>query len=286
ELNHSLFFFPEQGTFGGFKPTNLISLPLGFINSLISVLPENFAGLRQALNTGIGRHIPALFFGISLIVFIIYLCLRNRTQPLPLAIFLTTLIFAFFWDPYHQKIWTYAAIGIFLIASRFISTRRPFQPRLLILLAILILPNFIRIIQNNQPDPKWQTARKVASYLNTQTKPGKSTLLFGTCETDFGYLSFFYHEDRLISIPDLILKSRLDILRFRTTIDSLINSCRSDTGKVYFLNTFNQNEENLNSFYSRRLNFPYFITYLKELEPVVVLVYKDSLTESALYNLK
>lgn len=290
EIYQLLFFLPEQGTFGGFKPSHLVSLPLGFLNSLIPVLPENFAGIRQAISSG-GTAILALVVSIiigaiGILLFFIIFILRSKDNPWGVAIFLATLICGLFWDPYHQKIWTYAIIGTFSVIPTALSTRRHFQPVLLLLLVPLFLFNSIRLIQNNRPDPGWHAARKIARFLTTQTPAEKSGLLFGNWEPEFGYLPLLYPDSLLVPIPDLILETRRDTARFRARFDSLITSFRIQSGNVYFLNMLNRTEKQLKMFYSDRLKFPYFINYLATIKPAIVKVWEDTLTNNTIYRLK
>ncbi len=274
----AIFFLPEQGTFGGFKLSNLISTPLGFVSSLFSALPDNFAGIKSALAT---RN-PHPFLLITLIIAGILLLtltlLAARNKP-GTALLITSLVTALFWDPYHQKIWLYAVIGFWLVLAQIRHFRLP-----LFLITLISIPlNLNALIKNHQPYLKWQTAQKLANFVILEHEPGKAKTVFGNWEPEFDYLTAFLPDTCLISIPDLILEVKRDSSRFRTTIDSIQQT--RQTGTIYFVNTFNRSQQQLETLYRRRLKFPYLLTWLGNHRPFIQPLWHDPATSTTLYRL-
>lgn len=282
DLLTALFFLPEQGTFGGFKLSNFISTPLGFISSILPVLPENFSGIKTALAT---RNPPPLLLLTSIIIGILLLTLplltaHKKVQRTPgIALLITSLVTALFWDPYHQKIWLYGVIGFWLVLARL----RHLRLFILLILFILIPLNINALIKNHQPNRKWQTAQKLARFLLFEQHPGNKKVVFGNWEPEFDYLTAFLPDTCLISIPDLILEIRRDSSRFHSTIDSIKLSCPA--AAVYFVNTFNRTKQQLEKLYVHRLKFPYILTWLENQRPFTQPLWHDPLTGTTLYQL-
>ncbi|MCR4423425.1 MAG: hypothetical protein WHU95_03590 [candidate division WOR-3 bacterium] len=282
DLLTALFFLPEQGTFGGLKLANFISTPLGFISSIFPVLPENFSGIKTALAT---RNPPPLLLLTSIIIGILLLTLTllpavKKVQRTPgIALLITSLVTALFWDPYHQKIWLYGVIGFWLLLAHLHHSRLP----IFLILFILIPLNINALIKNHQPNRKWQTAQKLAHFLLFEQHPANKKVVFGNWEPEFDYLTAFLPDTCLISMPDLILEIRRDSSRFHSTIDSIKLSCPATT--VYFVNTFNRTKQQLEKLYVHRLKFPFILTWLENQRPFTQPLWQDSLTGTTLYHL-
>ncbi|NPV13386.1 hypothetical protein HPY86_00410 [candidate division WOR-3 bacterium] len=274
----AIFFLPEQGTFGGFKLSNLISTPLGFISSLFPVLPDNFAGIKTALATRNPHPFLLITLIIAGILILTLTLLAARNKP-GTALLITSLVTALFWDPYHQKIWLYAVIGFSLVLGTVRHSRLP-----LFLITLILIPfNLNALIKNHQPYLKWQTAQKLADFVLLEHEPGKAKTVFGNWEPEFDYLSAFLPDTWLISIPDLILETKRDSSRFYTTTDSLKQ--RSPAGNIYFVNTFNRTQQQLEKLSVNRLKFPYLLIWLENQRPFIQPVWHDTATGTTLYQL-
>lgn len=273
----AIFFLPEQGTFGGFKLSHIISTPLGFVSNIIPVLPDNFAGIKSAFANQNPHPFLLITFIIAGLLLLTLTLFTARNKP-STALLITSLVTALFWDPYHQKIWLYAVIGFWLVLAQ----TRHFRLPLFLITLILIPLNLNALIKNHQPYLKWQTAEKLANFLILEHEPGKAKTVFGNWEPEFDYLTAFLPDTCLISLPDLILESRRDSSRFRTVIDSIQQT--RQTGTIYFVNTFNRSQQQLETFYLRRLKFPYLLIWLEKHRPFVQPLWHDTATSTTLYR--
>lgn len=279
-LANALFFFPEQGTFGGFKLSNLISTPLGFISSIFPVLPENFSGIKNSLllkNPHPALLIPLIPAGILLLALIIHLSSDESKNSPGTALLLTSILAALVWDPYHQKIWLYGNLGVWLL----LANSRPARTLLIIIVFFVVPLNIASIVKNHHPNPKWFAAEKMAHFIFFEHNAGEKKIVLGNWEPEFVYLTAFLPDTCLLSIPDLILETKKDPLRFRSVLDSIQDNYQN--GSVYFVNIFNRSEDELKNFYLNRLKFPCFRNWQKTTRQFIKLLWRDATTGTTLY---
>jgi hypothetical protein len=319
QLGHALFFMPEQGTYGGLKPSNLVSIWLGFAGSIFPVLPDNFGGLRSLLSqSGIGYRYFRSVVVIPLVVllgFAFFAALflarsrlgakARRTVVPGLAIFLGALAVSLVWDPYHLKLWTYSNIGLWLMVAGYLArnataldpprpthecltgptrqmSRTFWHPALIAVVLLCVLStNLARRVLDAGVNPKWQAAQAVAGIVNAE--PGNVVL--GGWEDEFDYLTLLVPESNQVSLPDAVLENGCDSTRFAGYMAGMFAAEQDKAGTVFFLNLFNRSRAELDAFYTRRLRFPEFIAWLDSYRPGSKLVWQDSLTGVALYEL-
>jgi hypothetical protein len=308
-FGRALFFMPEQGTYGGLKVSNLVTVWLGFANSLFPVLPDDFAGLKAlsaSLKAGASGHyvsLIALPLIAALAVGLFAVLIRARAcmpEPSRRAVFLGLLVFSgalgasLLWDPYHPKLWTYSNIGLWLMFAGFLHhalySRRP-QRAISLTLSVLTLvavvaANLPRLIQQHRPDPKWTATEQVArTVAASSSRPRAHALLIGGWEPEFAYLTLLLPEPSLVSLPDLALESGRDAARFNQWLDGRIAQVRNQEGAVYFLNTFDRSSDELQAQYIRRLRFPQAVAWIERQRGQASLVWQDPKTGISLYRL-
>ena len=137
-LLHALAARQDQGNYGFFRLSNLLSVLLAFPNSLAPVLPDDFGGIRRfiaGLRSG-GFSGPAAIIGLALVWALIVLAAirivrllrraisigrtaegRWRLATIGLAVFLAALAVSLIWDPYHPKLWAYSNIAFWLTVA-------------------------------------------------------------------------------------------------------------------------------------------------------------------------
>ncbi|MGQ9678002.1 MAG: hypothetical protein ACUVUD_01810 [bacterium] len=282
-ITNALFYLPEQGTFGGFKLSNLISTPLGFISSILPVLPENFSGVKNALSLKNPHPVLLIILiavGILLLAIITYISRKQCPKSIGIALLLTSILAALIWDPYHQKIWLYGNIGVWL----FLANSRPSCPLLIIIVLFLIPMNLSLLVKNHRPNPKWHSAKKIAQVISFEQNPAEKKIVLGNWEPEFDYLSAFLPDSCLLSIPDLILETKRDSLQFQSVLDSIQHNYQ--TGGIYIVNTFNRSREELKRLYINRLKFPYFIGWQKTVRQLTRPLWHDTATGTILYTLQ
>jgi len=305
-LGHALFFMPEQGTYGGFKLSNLVSVGLGFAGSLFPVLPDNFGGLRSLLgqaSTGRGLLLAVVTPLVILLAGALFVALfRTRRQlavnarrivGLGLVLFAGALVVSLVWDPYHLKLWTYSNIGLWLMIAGYLAhesrTRQTsptgltfWRPTFIALVLLCVVPtNLAHRKADAGGNPKWQAAQAVAAIVNAQ--PG--SIVLGGWEDEFDYLALLVPESNQVSLPDVIMELDRDSTRFAGFATRTLSSARDRGGSVFFLNLFNRGPVELEAFYVRRLRFPEFITWLESLRPQAQETWSDPETGVHLYRL-
>ncbi|MEO0070843.1 MAG: hypothetical protein ABIK39_01980 [candidate division WOR-3 bacterium] len=179
EIWNALTFFPEQGTFGGLRWLNFFTVFLGFTNSILPVLPDEFSGVRDFIALGGYRpYFILLFwlFGVTIFLFSLIFEIKARRVKgeisFGLPVLLGTLVSSIFWAPYHLKIWIYANIGLGLILANFLDMPRcsPNNIRRNLILVILFLicgTNMIKLIYRNSENPKLQVAKEIDRLMVT-----------------------------------------------------------------------------------------------------------------------
>lgn len=296
QLFYVLTFMPEQGTYGGFKPSNPFTIFIGFANSLFPFLSQGFYGMREIISSGGITLIAFLFIALAGLLLAL-LCLffhlkksKDRNElPLGAIIFLGALFSSLIWDPYHLKIWVYATIGFWLMASDIINlTQVSLKPRgalgvvpFLIFLFALAGSNISHLVKLNSPNPKWQTAKTIAQIVRTNP----ADIVFGSWEPEFSYLSIFVPENNLICLPDLILENRQDSVAVQAEIETAVTDSRDQNGTIYFVNIFNRSEQELKRLYAIRLRSPWFLSLIKNLRPLTKPVWQDEKSSTILYQL-
>jgi hypothetical protein len=317
-------FMPEQGTYGGFKATNLVAVVFGYANSLFPILPESFAGLRQlwtALqSTGRSSYLSLAAIPLIGIVSIAFLAallrVRTRLDPrgrrgllLGAAVFAGALVASLLWDPYHPKLWIYSNIGLWLAAAAALDqgrgragspttvvrrpssvVRRPsfaftFASSLVIL--ALVAMNLSAMIQRHKSNPRWTAATELAQYVAADHAlwDGTNRLVMGGWEPEFDYLTLLLWDTSLVSLPDVYLENGRDVQRFHNVVEGRISEVLGRGGSVYFMNLFNQSPEDLQRSYVDRLRFPEFTSWLDQFRPRVKLVWQDKRTGNDLYEI-
>jgi MFS family permease len=308
QLAHALFFMPEQGTYGGLKATNLVTVWLGFANSVFPVLPDDFSGLRGLLSTGgsgwrFYSRVVVLPLVTVLSVGLFAALVRSRrrlTGParrlvgLGLAVFLGPLGASLVWDPYHPKFWVFSNVGLWLMTAGYLahirSARRtglvaarvlPAEILLALGLFTVVSINLARRITEAGPNPHEAASRAIARQVNT--RPG--SIVLGGWEFEFDYLVLLVPEPNQLCLPDAILEQRRDPSRVRNLLGLALGTTRAQGGKVLVLNQFNRTPAELNAFYARRLQFPAFPEWLEIRRSSAEPIWRDSLTGSVLYAL-
>jgi hypothetical protein len=308
QLAHALFFMPEQGTYGGFKVTNLVAVWFGFAGSVFPALPDNFGGLRSMLAAGSSGYrfyflvvVLPLVLLLSIALFTALVRVRTalaaparRIVALGLTVFLGALAASLVWDPYHPKFWAFSNIGLWLMIAGFLAhlrasrrqgltTARVTPAEVLVTLGLFcaVSMNLARRVFESGPNQHETAARTVARMVNAE--PG--SLVLGGWEDEFNYLSLLVPETNLLSLPDVILEQNRNPKRFRLEVDCAIDSTRAGNGRVFVLNQFNRTPDELRAFYARRLKFPEFADWLESLRPFAQPVWQDSATASVLYQL-
>jgi hypothetical protein len=309
QLTHALFFMPEQGTYGGFKLTNLATVWLGFAGSVFPALPEDFGGLRSLLAAGSSGYrffllVVVLPLMLLLSVTLLLALVRSRSAMassarrlvgLGCSVFLGALAASLVWDPYHPKFWVFSNIGLWLMIAGYLAHLRAARRQGLIsarvtpaevLVALglfsIVSMNLARRVIDAGPNPHEDAAHEVARRVNAE--PG--SLVLGGWEIEFDYLALLVPEENQLSLPDVILEQQRNPERFRSIVDHAFESTRARDGRVLVLNQFNRTPEELLAFYARRLKFPEFADWLEFLRPSARPVWQDSPGTSVLYELQ
>jgi hypothetical protein len=310
QLGRALFSISEQGNYGGLKPSNLVSVWLGFAGSIFPVLPDNFGGLRRLLGqTPTAYRLPLQLVVLPLVILLVcafavalFRALRKRQEAsnrpqtavlLGLAVFIGALAVSLVWDPYHPKFWAYSNIGLWLMIAGYLAhecrtgptrlTSRIFRHPALIALALFcaVSTNLARRVVDAGVNPKWQAAQAVAGIVNA----GPGNVVLGGWEEEFDYLTLLVPESSQVSLPDVILEQRSDSTRFAQYVAGTFAAAQAQDGSVYFLNLFNQSPDELRAFYAGRLRFPAIVSWLDSLRPQAQEVWFDPGTGVALYRL-
>ncbi len=296
DLFSTLTFVPEQGTFGGFKASNLITMFLGLTNSIFPVLPDDFSGVKNFIALG-GYRIyllgAALLFGIAIFFFSLVTEISDRCEgkrPLWLLVFLAALITAIFWAPYHPKIWMYANLGLWLGVTSWVKipteARGPktgLRSSVFGLFCLLVWGvNICWLLAQAGINPKLSSAREIAQIVTNGGCQGK--LVIGDWEPEFCYLTLFLPESSLVSLPDLILQNGKDSAQTWDEIEVLTTDFLNNGGKLYFVNLFNYPGEKLRMFYAQRLQAGWFLSWVKRYRPLIRLIWQDEKTKVALFQ--
>lgn len=308
---HFLTFMPEQGTYGGLRATNFITVLLGFANSLFPILPEDFTGLKQLiinpetnLQSYYSRIAALLLIGVLAIVFFLSLLkvrrkLEKRSNNIVcfgILIFVGAFITSLFWDPYHPKIWMYSILGLWLMIAGFMnylyskSFHKSLYPKLFICTVfIIMITNLIFLFTQHKENPKWKTAQAIDRIITRSWSSDSiysGNLILGEWEAEFGYLTLLLPNNNIITLPDLILKTSRNPSNFENQVNTMIEMFQRHGNKVYFVNLFNQTDTELQRFYIKRLRFPYFLFWLEKYRNRVKAIWNDPKTRTTLYQLE
>jgi len=308
QLAHALFFMPEQGTYGGLKATNLVTVWLGFANSVFPVLPDDFSGLRGLFGAGgsgwrFYSRVVILPLVIVLSVGLFAALVRARRQitgparrrvGLGLAVFLGALGASLVWDPYHPKFWVFSNVGLWLMTAGYVAHIRtarragkvatrvlPAEILLALGLFTVVSINLARRIIDAGPNPHETASRAIARQVNA--RPG--SIVLGGWEYEFDYLALLVPESNQLCLPDAILEQRRDPSRVRNLLGVALDTTRTQGGQVLVLNQFNRTPDELRAFYARRLKFPDFPDWLETRRSSAQPIWQDSLTGNVLYAL-
>ncbi len=289
---HLITFMPEQGTYGGFKLSNLLAVNLGFINSVIPVLPEHFSGISALIRSGdkLLLFLPFLTLAGATAILLILILAGSRAgqqQELltGLGVFLAALFGSLLWDPYHQKIWLYCNIALFTILPSLVFRSTHLRQFALLLILIIAPVNIYRIIQHARPNPQWQSAQTIAAIVTTRDPTATNSIILGAWEPEFDYLQVFLPDSALIPLPDLILHTGRNPNRFYATIDRTIQTVFTHGGNIYLVNHLNRPKTELERFYRHRLRSPFFLDWLETLRPAAEEIWHNPATRTTLYHL-
>lgn len=307
ELWNILTFFPEQGTFGGVRALNFLTVFVGFTNSILPVLPDDFSGMRDFI--ALGGYRPyfifvVLLFGVSVFLFSVISEIRTSRGrgeiPLGLLVLFGALIISLYWAPYHPKIWIYSNIGLWLMLGDCLKLRN-FAiciSRRAFLIAIFLIcgTNILRLVSRADVNQKLLSAKEIDRIVTAHrpSQEGRDDtsgeglgrfLLLGDWEPEFGYLTLFLPEHALVSLPDLILQNHKDSAKVWSEITTVITGLQEKGGEVYFVNLFNYPTEKLKRFYGIRLQSPWFLAWVEKYHPLVHQVWQDERTGIALFRL-
>jgi hypothetical protein len=305
----ALTFMPEQGTYGGFKITNLFAVLFGYAGSIFPVLPDDFAGLRHfatLLRGAGGRQLPVLA-SISVIVagsalFALALfrvrarldVIGRKGVGLGLAVFAGALVASLLWDPYHAKFWMYSNVGLWLASAGYLDYRlrsrdrcRPATVTLTFLVLLVVVGiGLTTLARRHGPNRKWDAAREIAELTGFDGRAGgNDRLIIGGWEPEFDYLTLLVPDRSLLSLPDLFLENHRDESRFAQTIDGSAASVFEADGRVFFVNLFNQDSLELRRSYVERLGFPGFAAWVESVRPHVRAVWHSERDGIVLYLL-
>lgn len=308
---HLLTFMPEQGTYGGLRATNFITVLLGFANSLFPILPEDFIGLRQLitnpetnLQSYYSRIAALLLIGmLAIVLFFSLLKVRHKLEKksniivfFGILIFVSAFITSLFWDPYHPKIWMYSNLGLWLIIAGFMnhiyskSHHKSFYQKLLtIMVCTIMFTNLLFLFAQHKENPKWKAAQVIdrivtSSWYSNSVYSGN--FILGGWEAEFGYLTLLLPSHNIITLPDLVLTTGRNRSYFENQVDTSIEAFQRHGSKVYFVNLFNQTDTELQRFYVKRLRFSYFLTWLECYRNRVKVIWNNPKTRTTLYQLE
>jgi len=261
--------FPQQGTYGGFKLGSLLATPIGMAQSLFSILPDSFVGLRQLYRTAPTTLLLAAVASLAILGALAFSIFRlvkyeQMRRPVMLASLLSFLLIEAVcveWDPYYLKLQLFAVIPFFLLLTAGLSgARRKWSVGLMgTLLLGIAISGIHELVLNRRPSLSVQNARKLHAVV------GESLLITGW-SSDVAHLWLYSNGTNIVSLPDFALARKLETERVEADLNGLISKVSAEHGKVFFYGIFDPLQRNLTVVYETRFRLNGFGTYLKQFE--------------------
>jgi hypothetical protein len=266
----SILKFPQQGTYGGFKPGSLIAVFVGLTQAFFMILPDDFRGLRLLY-----RQTPviAFFAGIlSLITWIflaraIYLMYKQKTIR-NVALFSILLTFLLVeaacveWDPYYPKLQIFGLILFWVaVAVGFTSNQSAKIHRWFLLLFVAaVAVGGVRVLRTNiQPSQTNTNAQRLHAIV------GENLLITGW-SSDVAHLWLYSNGDHVIPLPDFALARNLQPTRVEVDLEKIIKHAAAEGTKIYFYGLFDTDDADLTNVYDVRFRLTGFAVYLRRLQ--------------------
>jgi hypothetical protein len=312
-LAHALLGRQDQGNYGHFRVSHLLSILVALPNSLAPVLPDNFGGLREFARL---LRAPGPAGALSLaglcLVWLLLLLLGRRVlsrrgilqpvQNIGLAVFSGALLVSLVWDPYHPKFWAYSNIGFWLMVAGVAADVRKPAPTgrsagsirgwaAATALAGLLALGTARLVREHRPDPKLAAAERIVESVRTGApgipvrEPHSEFLVVGGWDPEFVYLSLLLPDTNLLCLPDLALELKRDYANFAGHLQQRLADVLNRHGRAFFVNLVGRKPEQLVPLYVRRLGFTRFLPELAEFSRRSRLVWSDSLSGATLSEL-
>lgn len=300
DLWRTITLIPTTPHYGVFRLRNLLTAGLGFANSLLPVLPEDFAGLRPAFAGGF-RFYPWMVSAAAVLVLaglLFYRLFARRRQLRPdagrlivpgLAVFGAMLAGSLSWNPYHAKFWACSNIGFWLIVAgglqqEGMTDHKPLRRLLVVgLVAILVLSNLVRLINQAQPNPKNRAVHQLAGL--TAAPAGKA-LVVGDWDYEFSYLAGLLPEENVVVVPDWLYEAGGDFQGFEQRLRPEIHRQLTAGQPVYFVNLFSRSPDELRRSYEPHTDFGQFALWLDSLQRSAILRWHDTLSGTSLHQLQ
>jgi hypothetical protein len=258
-----------QGVFGGFKLANAVNLPIGFLNSLLPVLPRDYEGIRSLVRLHPNDlWIPWLILvGSCALAFILLFTLlvwkaRNRLSIneqlvsfyLLLGIAVTSLG-PLYWAPTYDKLWLQPLACVLFLLAYLLKKLSPFRSAVylsragVVLVAAVAFSNLAWAIPNKFHETEFLDEVR---QLDEIIQPNDLTI------SDWDEISVLHNEfgrrGETIDLPSLAISRREFALQ---DIKQRIGAVAERGGQVYFLGVLDQTEQSWNEFLGEKVGLSY-----------------------------
>ena len=253
--------------YGRFSISKLLNFPIGLLNDLAPVVPNDYGGIRSLLArpdrrvwfvrvavVGALVYIPLITWAISSLRK--YKQWPQRWKWLILAgvgVMIPIFWPALYWDPMYDKLWLLPLAVLTLFIS-YVASMVPWRGRtrstalflLLALAAIEIPSNLYRAFRDSRSETQ---GLKEASRLMSIVTQNDGIVV------DFDKVSSLYvgyaGTEHAIVLPAMSPSTA------KPSVDALLAACRAKGGHLYFFEIMDESEVAWNSFLGARVGIPY-----------------------------
>ena len=269
-LLHAVLYFPQEGTYGGFKFGSLIAAPVGLTQAFLSVLPDDFVGLKSLLHPASWAtlYVGAATLLVCAVLAIVFYVLFRRGAFRTLLVLSCLLTFLLVeaacvkWDPYYQKLQLFALILCWTMVAAALSS----SPQLsgvrwpvFLFLTLVLAGGLWTLRKNVQPSQ----ARANAQQLYAIVGNGE---LITAWSGDVMHMFLYSNLEHMVSLPDMAFARHLDSQRVQQDLNTLIQQAAAEHRNVYIYGLFDEKTGSPSDIYETRFRLTGITEYLRGLQ--------------------
>jgi hypothetical protein len=268
DLRGAIFQFPQQGTFIKFTPGSLIATPVGLTQGFLSVLPDDFVGLRalyQQTPWSAAYVAVAAIFVCTFLVTIFYVLYKRGMLRIPLVLscllaFLLVEAACMKWDTYYQKLHLFAVILCWVMVLVALVDPQPLDVRWPVLLFVsLVSASGLLVLKKNiEPSQMRINAQQLQAIVGNGE-------LITTWSGDVMHMNLYSNLVNVVSLPEMAFTGNLGSDQAQKDLETIIQQATLQGRGVYFYGLFDEKSGQPNTVYETRFQEKGMTTYLSAL---------------------
>ena len=267
EMIRRFLALPGASVWAGVSPARAARIPLGFVQSVLPVLPPGYAGVRSlahaaplriawllVASVGIAALVGALVRGAWLARPRIESGVR-ATSTAALAGLAGALIAPLAWDPLYPKLWLLPTAFAFLAGGLLATAaggraRRAVMGAALVLIAVEAAVNLAWALPaHRRESPYLEPARAVARAVTPE-----DLVVLDWDPVSEMYAGLWGADASLLTFPtEAVLRGSAAVI----ALDSAVAATRRRGGAVYFLGVLDETPASWDAFLGERTHLPY-----------------------------